>query len=456
MSLAVPALDRADRRHIKTSAYWAHSPTAKQLAFLWCWWIREVLYGGAARGGKSDALLMSALQYVEYPEYRAIIFRRTFPRLNMDGGLIPRSKEWLGGKGPVFDEVDHRWTVPSGATLTFGHMQNEDDKLAYQGGEWHFVGFDEVTEFSESQYTYMFSRQSQIVGSAIPLRMRATANPIGPGKPWVKKRWGISDDGVENPAPGRRVFIPAALDDNPHVDQETYDEGLKELGTILYLQLRHGRWDIEPEGSKFQKNWFGIVEPEEVPASVKRVRNWDLAATEEAKKVPGKDRPSDPDFTVGLRLARTPQGVYYVEDVVRGRWSDAGVETVVESTASQDGRSLPIRIEQEPGASGKLLISYYRRNVLDGYNFAGVPSSGDKEVRAAPVASRAEAGDVYVVRGPWNDDFLDEVGSFPQGLHDDQVDALSGAFAFLSGRPSSGGAIGKPVSMRRSSPWRPT
>jgi len=432
------------------SRYVPHQPHAKQAAFLSpiVNARREVLYGGAAGGGKTDALLMAALQYVDVPGYSGVLVRQTYPMLDQPGGIIPRSKEWLAPTDAIWNQQRHEWSFPSGATIVFRHLADEQAVRDYQGGEYDFIGVDELTDFAEQQYRFLFSRQRRLVaGPDVPLRMRATANPIGPGKRWVRQRFL-----VEGLAAGR-LFIPARLEDNPALDQESYDLSLRELGSVRYAQLRHGDWEVEEEGRTFRREWFDAVKPKIVPANCRRVRFWDLAATETPKGTAAR-RMGDPDWTAGLLLARATSGTYYVEDVRRARVSAAKVEALILQTAEADGKAVPIRMEQEGGASGVSLISHYRRHVLDGYDFRGIPSTGSKEVRAAPVAARAEQGEVALVEGRWNREFLDELAEFPDGVHDDQVDALSGAFGWLAGRQRGKGRGVSPQGLGGTSHWR--
>ncbi len=160
-----------------------------------------------------------------------------------------------------------------------------------------------------------------------------------------------------------------------------------------------------------------------------RVRFWDLAATE-AK--PGKN----PDWTAGAKMSRDERGTYYIEDIRRARSRPTAIEMLIRQAAELDGQTVSIYMEQEPGASGVSLIDHYTRRVLHGFTFRGVRTTGSKELRANPVSSQAEAGNVKLVRGTWNNDFLDEAEAFPGGSHDDMVDAVSGAFGELhQGRP---------------------
>ena len=157
-------------------------PTAKQRAFLLCNSVKEVLYGGAAGGGKSVALLIAALQYVDIAGYSAILFRKTFSDLMLPGALIPMSQQWLQPwieKGMVkWHDKDKKYTfLESGATLQFGYMDATGDHFRYQGAEFTFIGIDECTHIIPDSYTYMFSRLRRSKKVAAPLRFRASANP---------------------------------------------------------------------------------------------------------------------------------------------------------------------------------------------------------------------------------------------------------------------------------------
>jgi predicted phage terminase large subunit-like protein len=441
--LPLPALEPRIPR-----GYVPHVPTARQAAFLApiVNQVREVFFGGAAGGGKSDALLMAALQYVDVPGYAAILFRKTYADLALEGALMDRAREWLAPTDARWSDRDHRWTFPSGATLSFGYIEHAGDEERYASAEFQLIGFDELTQFSERQYRFMFSRLRRTVNVDVPLRMRGASNPLGPGKAWVHQRFVLP-----GARPGR-LFISSRLEDNPYLDQAEYEANLALLGAVEFRQLRWGDWDVKPEGRMFKRAWFAEAARDEADGSAERVRYWDLAASE-TPKAPSARKAGDPDWTAGLRLARSAAGIYVVEDVVRDRLSPAGVEQMIRATADADGRAVPIRMEQEGGASGKSLVSHYRRHVLDGFDFRGVTSSGSKEVRAKPVAARAEAGEILLARGPWVDAFLDELAEFPEGLHDDQVDALSGAYGYLAAAASRSHPV-KPQGFTAGSHWR--
>lgn len=390
-----------------------HYPTPKQALFLMLPHL-EAIYGGAAGGGKSDALLMAALQYVMVPGYSAILFRRTFTDLALPGALMDRSFQWLDGKAKWIDKRK-QWVFPSGATLTFGYLESERDKYRYASSEYQFIGFDELTEFKESQYRFLFSRLRRLKSSRVPVRMRAASNPGGDGHEWVKQRFIVSK---------KRPFIPARFTDNPYIDRDSYLKSLNELDPVTREQLLNGNWNVVREGAMFKREWFEIVST--YPANARFVRYWDLAATEKRDN-------NDPCWTVGLLLAMK-NGIFWVVDVRRTRSTPLDVENLIRQTAILDGKRVSIRMEQEPGASGVNTIDHYARNVLLGYDFKGVRPTGSKVLRASPVSAAAEAGRIKLISGPWIPAFLDEAELFP-GKYKDQIDALSGAFSELSSMP---------------------
>ena len=212
---------------------------------------REAFYGGAAGGGKSDALLMAALQHVDRPGYHALLLRRTFPELEGADGLIAKAHEWFGAyreQGELhWNEAKHRWTFPSGATIQFGHVQDEAAMYRYQGQAYQFVGFDELTHFTERQYEYIaFTRARRVKAheqAGIPVRARAASNPGNIGHGWVKERF------ITRPKDGV-IFVPAKIADNPGLDRATYEQDLSGLPEELRKQLMEGDWDAF-EGAAF-------------------------------------------------------------------------------------------------------------------------------------------------------------------------------------------------------------
>lgn len=390
--------------------------TLKQILFLSIPHL-EALYGGAAGGGKSEALLIGALQYVNYPGYNSLILRRAYSDLNLPEALMDRSHQWLEGTGAHWNGQDHSWTFPSGSRLVFGYLKADRDKYRYQSAAFQYIGFDELTEFLESQYQYLASRLRRLKNFNIPLRLRGASNPGGVGHDWVKRRF-ITEGPIHE-----RMYIPALFRENPGLDHATYLQSLMLLDAITRRQLKDGDWSARHGGSKFKREWFEIV-PSMPQGTYKTVRYWDLASTTATE---GRD----PDYTVGLKMS-TYKGIFHIQDVNRFRGSPQTVESKIKKTAEADDHLVTIYIEQEPGSAGKSLISYYSREVLSGYTFHGHRTTGSKEIRANPLSSAVEHRNVKLVDGTWIGDYLDEMEAFPLGSHDDQVDASSGAFEVLS------------------------
>lgn len=426
----------------RLTKYIPYDPTPKQRAFLLMNDAKEILYGGAAGGGKSVAQLMGALQYVDVPGYSAILFRKTYADLSLPGALIDMSKQWLMPfveSGEVrWSEKEKRYTFPSGASLSFGYLESANDCYRYQGAEFQYIGMDEVTHIDPSNYRYLFSRLRKKKDLQVPLRFRATANPGGEYGEYYYQRFFVegSDAG--------RIFIGAGLDDNPFLDADAYKEALAELDPIERERLLNGNWEIKASGDMFNRHWFQIVPASEVPSAARVVRYWDMAATD-PKKRKGKNK-REPDWTIGFKLAMH-QGMYWILDIERAQKTPHEVEQLVKTTAVADGFSCAIRMEQEPGSSGIAVIDNYMMNVLQGYDFLGVPSTGSKIERARNASSAAQGGKVFIVQGCRNMlPFMDEADLFPYGIHDDTVDGFSGAFNYF--RPS--GVARTPTSIKKS------
>ncbi len=158
----------------------------------------EAMYGGQVAGGKSEALLIAALQYVDDYPTASLILRRSYRDLDKPGGLMFRSREWLSGTDAHWDGINHRWIFPSGATLNFGFIEHAGDEQKFQSSEYTTVCYDELTHFKLHEYLYLFSRMRRLKGTPVPLRMRSGTNPGGPGHEWVRKRFELP----EGPPPG--------------------------------------------------------------------------------------------------------------------------------------------------------------------------------------------------------------------------------------------------------------
>jgi hypothetical protein len=252
----------------------------------------ECLYGGAAGGGKSDALLAEALRDCDRPGFRALLLRRTFPELKMS--LIDRSHALYGGRG-IYNEAQHTWNFPSGARITFGHVKDDKAVHRYQSAAFAYIGFDELTSFTQYQYEYMVSRNRNTSG--IFNRMRAATNPGGLGHVWVKKRWIDRLDPFElrwfvrrddrdieveegDEDARSRQFIPAKVSDNPSLMRADpgYMARLKALPDKDRKMLLDGRWDVAFEGLVYDEFDItrNVISPIPIPADWMRFRAIDF------------------------------------------------------------------------------------------------------------------------------------------------------------------------------------
>ena len=412
--------------------------------------------GGGAGGGKSYALLLEVLRHIRNPQFAGIIFRRTYPRLTQPGGLAERSKDILPMFGASGYSSGCSWHFPAGGQLQMSHLQHANSVMAWGGSQMPFIAFDELTEFEESQFFFMLSRNRSTSG--IPGYIRATTNPVADS--WVARllawwidqdtgfaipersgvlRWFVrqGDDLVwasereELPDGGKWAksvtFIPAKLSDNKILmaSDPSYEASLRAMSRVERERLLDGNWKVRPcAGMYFKRQFFAVVNTP--PAARSRcVRFWDRAAS-----TPTAENP-DPDWTVGVKVSRTPEGFFYVEDVLRMRCSPHQVKVAMVNTAAQDGPDVTVGMYQDPGSAGVGEAQDMVR-ALAGYHVHVEVATKDKETRAKPASSQAENNFVRLVKSDWNDAFLTELENFPDAKHDDQVDPFSSAITYLS------------------------
>ena len=247
---------------------------------------KDVLYGGAAGGGKSFAMLIDPLRYCHIGAHRALVLRRSMPELRE---LIDKSRELYpkAFKGAKFKEVEKLWSFPSGAKIEFGFLERDADVYRYQGQAYSWIGFDEITHLpTEFGWNYLASRL-RTTDPQLPTFLRCTANPGGVGAHWVKKRY--VDPSEENKtfkgSDGlTRKFIPARLQDNPFLAEDgEYERMLNSLPPVQRKQLLEGNWDIS-EGAAFAEFEPGVhvIPPFEIPTWWERVKGIDYGYASES------------------------------------------------------------------------------------------------------------------------------------------------------------------------------
>jgi predicted phage terminase large subunit-like protein len=427
-----------------------------------------IIYGGAAGGGKTYALLLEMLRNKDVPGFGAVIFRHNYNQITAEGGLWDASNK-------LFSQVDDasprksprlHWQFESGARLGFAHIEREEDLASWQGTEIAYIGFDELTHFSKHQFLYMLSRNRTTCG--IKPYVRATCNPDSDS--WVADfiSWWIDQD-TGYPIPQRSgimrymavlndtiywgdtaeeledlygvteddcktvTFIASRLDDNKILMQKDpgYLANLKAMTEVDMERLLYGNWKIRPKAGSFFKRTQLRKMLEEMPHDLVAVcRGWDLAATDE-------DENEDAAYTAGVCIGRTSEGQFVVLDVIRKQIKAGEVRTLIMMTAQMDkkkyGKKCPVRqrLPQDPGQAGKDQAQSFLK-MLAGFDVQIKPESGDKATRAEPMAAQWQHGMFDIVEGEWNEEYLNELESFPDGKWKDMVDAGSSAFSELT------------------------
>lgn len=343
--------------------------------------------------------------------------------------------------------------------MQFAHLEHEKTVFEYQGSQIPFIGFDELTHFTEQQFFYMMSRLRSTSG--VPGYIRATCNPdadswvanfldwwidadgyaiperagvlrwfirIGDEIVWANSKEEIKELYGEDEMPRSVTFIPSKIYDNKILLEKdpTYLASLKALSSVDRQRLlgdieKGGNWKIRASAGKvFRREWFQTVSS--IPEGFTRVvRFWDRAAT------PPTPDNKDPDWTRGIKLYAYPDGTFVVGDMRSMRNTPGQVELLIKKTAQIDTIITRIAAQQDPGSAGVLEATHFTR-MLAAYDVRTRSFSSNKVTRAKPVSAAAEFGRIKVLSAPWNAAFFNELVSFPDGPHDDIVDALSGAY----------------------------
>jgi len=426
-----------------------------------------VIYGGAAGGGKTYALLLEMLRHKDIKNFGAVIFRKNFTQITAEGGLWDSSVK-LYTQVPDAEQRKSpklHWKF-KGGKLTFAHLDREEDLQAWQGTEIAYLGFDELTHFSRHQFLYMLSRNRSTCG--VKPYVRATCNPdsdswVADFVSWwinqdtgypIRERSGVvrymcvindviywgdtpedlaSNHGI-NPEECKSVtFIASKLEDNKILmkSDPSYLSNLKAMTEVDMERLLYGNWKIKAQAGRYFKRTQIPIDGyyEKIPDDVIYwCRAWDLAATDE-------DENGDADYTAGVLIGIRKNNRYIVADVINKQVKAGDVEKLIRMTAISDrkkyGFSYRVRIPQDPGGAGKIVAKQYL-NGLSGFDVKAEPVSGSKELRATPFAAQWQNGFVDVLIAEWNEMYFSQLESFPESKHDDMVDASSDAFNELT------------------------
>lgn len=420
------------------------------------------IYGGAAGGGKTWALLMEPLRHIANPGFGAVFFRRSTVQVRNEGGLWDESEKLYPIIGATPREHVLSWEFPAGATVSFAHLEHDKTVLNWQGSQIPLICFDELTHFSQKQFWYMVSRNRSMCG--VRPYIRATCNPDADS--WVAEfiawwidqetglpipdragvvRWFVrindalvwadcaADLEAKHPGipPKSATFIPAKLTDNAALmaADPGYMANLLALPKVERERLLGGNWKIRAAaGLLFKRSWVTVVDA--APSDIRVVRGWDLAGT---PKVEG----NDPDWTAGTKIGVSRStGRYIVMHHVRERDTPHKIEALISNTASQDGPEVEISLPQDPAQAGKWQAASLIK-MLAGYTARATPEGGDKETRFGPFSAQCEAGNVDVLRGAWNEEWFMNLEGFPEAAHDDDADSTSRAFNTLALNPQS-------------------
>lgn len=425
------------------------------------------IYGGAAGGGKSWALVFEAGRHHRRPGYAGIIFRRYHTDVTGGGSIWELARglyRSMGARTRESPMLDARWA--KGGSIEFGHLQHEDTVYRHQGREYAFIGFDELTHFTESQFWYMQSRNRSTSG--VRPYVRATTNPDK--RSWVRMlldwwigadgfpiaersgvlryfvrvdgqlHWGATPEeatwgtGLEPWAARSLTFIPARLDDNKILTRADpqYRAILMSLPEVERERLLAGNWDVQVKrGDYFPRDAWRIIDRHDAPKDIA----WTIRAWDKAASIPTAKNP-DPDWTAGALVSGTLRGDLVVWDLVRFRGLPHEVKDRILEVAKADTPAIPIGVFQDPGQAGKVDVAEMLA-ALRGFNvMSATPVRGQASERAdlghpdpkitalGPLSSDVRHGRVLLVRAPWVDALLLEGEEFPGGRHDDQLDAI--------------------------------
>lgn len=434
------------------------------------------IYGGAAGGGKSYALLLEPLRHMDNPRFGSVTFRREQSQITNEGGLWDTTFEIyskIAGAKPLQSPKYH-WKMPKGAKFNFSHLQHIKYLSSWDGAQVALIMWDELQHFPGEMFWYMFSRMRSTCG--IRPYMRATCNPNPDSflvqllEWWIDQEtgdpildrsgiirhiirvkgevhWGESREELTEQFPGCKpksfTFIASSLQDNPALLEADPDYEANIEAMLDYERKRlKGNWFARPTaGELFKRSYFDFVDEIDYTQVVGSMRYWDRAATKPSEVNP------DPDWTAGVLVYQMLNGDYIIADIARERMDPGAVEDLIDNCDAMDRGEYSdtvMGLEQEPGASGKMEVAYYERKFLE-TEVLVFPKTKSKLTCWKPVAVIAKKKRIKLLTAPWNRPFLQEAEGVTDGsqdCHDDQIDALAGAINHFNEGSYGFGSVG--------------
>lgn len=419
---------------------------------------------------------MAALQYVDVPGYHALIIRKTLADAKKPGSIMYRAKEWLSHTDARWVADESAFYFPNGAILKFGKLANVGDAFQYQGSDYHYIGYDELTHFYQQDFEYVaktrLRRQKCHIHksepsnecatcieygpqSRVPLRIRTASNPGGMGHIWVKRRYDIGRVAGKSTPSGRPLYmgrntkrphIPAFIDDNPFLDQEEYIADLKDMDDpVTREQLLSGDWGVSEEG-RFKQTWmkYFIQQGSWITCNGKTWREDELqtfmmidpAASSQATPGTKELTKKIASYTACGVFSMTPHGDLIIREVIRHQKEVPHTKHIIRQMLDKWDC---LFVGMEFSVLSTHLVQMLRS---EGFNIRPFPHKGqDKIARSVKASNLMESGKVFLpeISSDWKQDFEDEIFVW-QGLKeetDDQVDIFSYAAIHAHSKKSS-------------------
>lgn len=379
---------------------------------------KEALYGGSGNSGKSYMLSALALTTADVYGLDVRVFTAEKQAKSFGGGVGKQILEWLEPKikARVIKNDDEKAiiTFPSGGTIHFCGLDNENAWKKYKGGNIAQMIFDEVTEIHPESYMKQIGGWCRKSPKATKLGITANAcaatNPNGKYTNFYKERF-VEGEGSDT------FYLKALPKDNPFIDYEAFKRDLENLGDPVFAaQMLEGRWDVAASGDMFKDGC--IREVAEVPTGGYTKRGWDIAATIKKQS----------NYTAGVKM-RYNDGIYYIMDVDVFKETPDENDKRMRLNAQIDGRECEVVTELQPAAAGKYLERSFNKSVFQGFTHKSISVPKDKATRARPLSIACANGLVCIWSGCRNKyAFLEQLVAFPNGTEDDMVDACTLVF----------------------------